>query len=194
MIAITRQPRRTTSAQEQDNEQFLKLVPAITRYARFALRDLQPQEREEALSEVLAQAFCAFRRLVELGKQDLAYASPLARFAVSRLRAGRCVGANIKSRDVFAVANQCRRACLSNWLDMLADDSLTPVPDQVAFRLDFSAWLRVLNRRDRKLAEFLAVSNTTREAAEQFGVSRGRISQLRGELQASWTAFQGEAN
>jgi len=193
MIAITGQPRQTASAQDQDHEQFLKLVPTIIRFARFALRNLRSQEREEALSEVLAHAFCAFRRLVELGKRDVVYASPLARFAVARIRVGRRVGTKLKSRDVLAIANHCRRALLSNWVDMLADDSLTPVPDQVAFRLDFRAWLRMLKQRDRKLVKYMAMGNSPREAAERFAISTARVSQLRGELQASWTAFQGEA-
>ena len=192
MIAITGQPRQTTSARDQDHEQFLKLVPTIIRFARFALRNLRSQEREEELCEVLAYAFCAFRRLVELDRRDVVYASALARFAVARIRAGRRVGTKLKSRDVFAVSNQCRRALLSNWVDMLADDSLTPVPDQVAFRLDFRAWLRRLKQRDRKLVKYMAMGNSAGEAAERFTISTARVSQLRGELHASWTAFQGE--
>jgi hypothetical protein len=39
---------------------------------------------------------------------------------------------------------------------MLADDTLTTVPDQVAFRLDLPVWLQSLKRRERKLAEYLA--------------------------------------
>jgi hypothetical protein len=194
MIAISKSAREAVSAQGQENEQFLKLVPAISRYARLALRNLRSQEREEALCDVLAHAFCAFRRLVELGKRDVVYASPLARFAVARIRAGRRVGTKLKSRDVFAVANHCRRALLSNWVDMLADDSLTPVPDQVAFRLDFRAWLRRLKQRDRKLVKYMALGNTAREAAERFAISMARVSQLRGELHASWAAFQVEAH
>jgi hypothetical protein len=192
MIAIRKPSRETVCAEDQQNEQFFKLVPAIRRYALLAFRHLRPQDRDEALCEVLAHAFCAFRRLVELGKRDVVYASPLARFAVAHIRAGRRVGTKFKSRDVFAVANHCRRAVLSHWVDMLADDSLTPVADQVAFRLDFADWLRALNERKRKLVKFLALGNSPSEAAERFEISNARVSQLRSELYASWQVFQGE--
>jgi hypothetical protein len=179
----------------------MQLIPAMTRYFRFAFRELRYEEHQESVSEALAHAFCAFRRLVELGKQDLAYASPLARFAVAHTRAGRRVGSTRNSLDVFggqgrresSLKSLQARSSISNvWVESLADDTLTPIPDQVAFRLDFPAWLSNLSRRDRKLATFLAVGNTPAEAAERFGVSRPRISQLRGQLETSWRAFHGE--
>jgi hypothetical protein len=201
MIAIPKQSRQAASSQH--DERFLELVPTIEQYSRRAFRNLQPQSREEAVCSVLAEAYCAYRRLVELGKQDVAYAIPLARFAVARYRAGRCIGNRLNSLDVSAFVAQRRRGfslcsldpadTSSRWADVLADNTLTPIPDQVAFRLDFPAWLRGLNRRDRQLVRFLALGNTTTEAARQFGLTRGRISQLRSELRASWQAFQQDA-
>jgi hypothetical protein len=198
MIAIPKQS--TQPANAHHDERFLELAPAIERYARVAFRNLQPQAREEAICSVLADAFCAYRRLAELGKQDMAYPIPLARYAVARYRAGRCIANRANSRDVSDLVAQRRRGfrldslehadLKSTWADMLADNTLTPVLDQVAFRLDFPAWLRGLSRRDRNLARFLALGNTTSEAAQQFNVTRGRISQLRSKLQTSWQAFQ----
>jgi hypothetical protein len=195
MIAINKQPRPAAS-QERANELFLKLVPDITRYARFAFRRLQPEEREEALCEVLAWAFCAFRRLAERGRLDVAYAAPLARFAIVRFRSGRRF-ASKKASDVYAAA--ARRTSLSSlnatsdvWNDILVDNTQTPVPDQVCFRLDFAAWLRRLKERDCEMARFLAVGNTAREAAQRFDVSVPRVSQVRRDLRASWMAFQDE--
>ena len=136
MIAIPKQSRQAASSQH--DERFLELVPAIERYARWAFRNLQPQSREEAVCSVLADAFCAYRRLVELGKQDVAYAIPLARFAVARYRAGRCIANRLNSRDVSAFVAQRRRGfslrsldpagTSSSWADMLADNTLTPSP------------------------------------------------------------------
>ena len=87
MIAITKSPRQQNA---RNDEQFLTMIPAIQRYARSAFRNLRSQTREEAICAVVADAFFAFRRLVELGKQDVAYATPLARFAVRRYWTGRC--------------------------------------------------------------------------------------------------------
>ena len=202
MISTVERPRRELKLQR--NAQFLKLVPDIKRQANMTLRDLRPQDREEAICEVVAYAYCAFRRLVELGRQDVAYASPLARFGVARFRSGRRVGNKPNSHDVYVVAARRQRGISlvtlrpagtssDDWAEALADDSLTPILDQVAFRLDFPAWLRGLKRRDRKLAQFLALGNTPNEAARQFKVSEARVSQLRRELHASWQAFQDES-
>jgi hypothetical protein len=202
MIAISQPAQR--SPQIQDNELFLQLLPTIQDLACFAFRHLPRYEREEAISAVICDAYCAFRRLAELGKQQLAFATPLARFSIARFRTGRCVGNKLNSRDIASSAAQRRRGfCLESlesgdcgpsvWLEILADNRLTPVPDQVAFRLDFSAWLSVQKHRHRELARFLALGNKPSEAAQRFGVTQARISQVRRELQTSWQAFQGES-
>ena len=201
MIAITEQPRQTVTAQQ--NEKFLDMLPLIRSQARLAFRRLRPELKNELVQEVVANAYCAFAALVRRGKANIAYATPLANYAIRQVIAGRRVGTKLNSRDVTSIVAQrhqgfTRRTLPSNgsesniWSEILVDDSLTPVPDQVAFRLDFPAWLRIQNRRKRELAEFLAVGNSATEAAQRFGVSIPRISQLRSELQASWEEFQGE--
>jgi hypothetical protein len=74
MIAIPKQSPQPANA--HNDERFLELVPAIERHTRVAFRNLQLQSREEAVCSALADAFCAYRRLAELGKQDMAYAIP----------------------------------------------------------------------------------------------------------------------
>jgi len=201
MIAITKPERQ--DAPTHENEQFLKFVPDIERYARWLLRDLRAEEREEAVCEVLAFAFCAFRCLARHGKRDLAYATPLARFGVARFRCGRRSYSKRIGRDVFSHVVQRRRGFSLQslhsadsrgniWLEILADDTVTPVPAQVAFRLDFASWLRSLKCRDRKLVKLLAVGNTPGETAKRLRISRARVSQLRSQLQDGWRKFQGE--
>jgi len=150
---------------------------------------------------VVANACCAFQRLAALDKLDLAYASPLARFGVAQVRDGRRVGTRINSRDVYSARAQSRRGFRleslelagnrsGTWSEILADDSFTPVPDQAAFRLDFTAWLKRLGRRDRRVAEFLALGHSPSDAARRFHISRARVSQLRAQLRASWEQLQ----
>jgi len=74
----------------------------------------------------------------------------------------------------------------------VVDTRLAPVPDIVAFRCDFPAWLNTLSRRDRRIAEFLSLGNRTTDVAKRFNVSAGRVSQLRRELAESWKNFRGE--
>jgi len=202
MIVISKQTRQST--QVQDDEQFLQMMPTIKRHARLAFRNLQVHDREEAMSEVLCNAFCAFRRLTALGKQHLAFATPLARFAVAHFWAGRRVGSKLNSNDLASVVNQrqggfCLKSLQSGlseeraFIEVLADNRLTPVPDQVAFRIDFPAWLKIQNRRERELVGLLAAGNSATAAARHFGVSGARVSQVRSRLWSSWQAFQGEA-
>ena len=66
-----------------------------------------------------------------------------------------------------------------------------PVSDQVAFRCDFAAWLDSLKRRDRKDGPIPFPRQPHSDAAHKFGVSEGRVSQLRRELAQSWKDFTG---
>ncbi len=59
-------------------------------------------------------------------------------------------------------------------------------------RLDLTAWLRSLSRRDRRTAEHLALGNRPSETARQVGLSRARLSQLCRDLQVSWDMYQRE--
>jgi hypothetical protein len=201
MIAPVRKQCR--SIEQQHHDRFLEMLPLIRSQARLAFRRMRPEIKDELVQEAIANAYCRFSRLVRAGKADLAFATPLADFAIRQVIAGRRVGTKLNSRDVFSVVAQRRQGFSvqtlpsessgSNiWCEILADDTLTPVPDQVAFRLDFPAWLKIQNRRKRELAKFLAVGNSATEAAQRFRVTAARISQLRGELQASWQEFQGE--
>ena len=88
---------------------FLSLLPAIRRYVQLRFCHLRPAAREEAVAESIAAAFLAYRRLVRLGRQDLIYATPLAKFATLHVRNGRHVGGHQSSRDVLSQATQARR-------------------------------------------------------------------------------------
>ena len=79
------------------------------------------------------------------------------------------------------------------WQEAVVQDTrATPVFDIVAFRVDFADWLASLSRRDRRIAESLALGNRTTDVAKRFNVCAGRVSQLRRELAESWRQFVGE--
>ena len=201
MIAIAQKSQVRTRGWQR---RFLRLLPQIRRRAQHAFRRLNEEQREEAVADVIANTLAAYRRLVELGKEEMAYATVLARFAVAQYRSGRRVGSRKKSRDVLSPA---RRRCDGNevvsleslygeqagFVNALIDHRQTSIPDQAAFRIDFNTWLRRLRPRDRRLVKFLTLGNSPSEAADELHVSRGRISQLRDELHADWSAFHGEA-
>lgn len=78
------------------------------------------------------------------------------------------------------------------WREIIVEDTRTPVPDQVAFRIDFPAWLNSQTKRNRRIVEALAIGDTTGEVARRFTVSSGRISQLRRQFHESWREFHGD--
>jgi hypothetical protein len=62
----------------------------------------------------------------------------------------------------------------------------------VAARIDFADWLSRLCHRDRGVATTLAAGETGRDTARTFGISAGRVTQIREKLRRNWQAFQGE--
>jgi hypothetical protein len=179
------------------------MLPAIQTHARVAFGHLDAEACEDAVEEVIANCLVAFVRLVERGKTEVAYPSVLARFAVAQFRDGRRVGNRRNGHDVLSPYARKRNGIVverlegaqkdgSEWAEALAGDRRTPVLEQVAFRCDFPDWLSSLPRRNRRIAEALALGHSTKAVARRFGVSPGRISQLRGELSKSWLEFHGE--
>jgi hypothetical protein len=179
---------------------FLDLLPSIRRQARFAFRRLAPEAREEAVQEVVANAFVAMARLVERGKAALAYATPLAQYAIAQVREGRRVGGALSALDV--TSERCRRrhgvqvarldrwdSRCDAWREVLVEDATCTPAELAASRIDYPAFLATLGRRKRQIAEMLATGETTALVAQRFGLSPGRVSQLRQEFKAAWEAF-----
>ena len=63
------------------------------------------------------------------------------------------------------------------------------MPDQVAFRIDFPAWLATLTARERRLIRAIARNERTKDLSRMFELSQGRISQLRREFRDDWRRF-----
>ena len=181
---------------------FLALLPQIVAHAKFAFRHLRGEARQDAIQETIANALVAFVALVRRGKMSIAYPTVLARYAVAQINDGRRVGNRLNVREVlspyaqrlkgFKVERLDRRDEEDNeWCEVLVEDKTAGPFDIVRTKLDVDAWLHSLPCRDRKVAQFLSLGNRTRDAARKFGVSEGRVSQLRRELAKSWADFTG---
>ena len=182
---------------------FLRMLPAIRTQARFGFRNLRLEARAEAVQEVIANAFVAYRRLVELGHEDLAYPTPLAQYAIAQIREGRQIGNRLNVHDI--TSRYCQRRMgiridrlnrfddrRQSWVELVLEDRNATPAEIAILRIDFRRWLALLPRRHRCIAQKLAIGETTKTVAQQYGVSAGRISQLRRELQEAWREFQGE--
>ncbi len=184
-------------------QRFLALLPVILNYVRPAFRELGPEAKAEAVQEAVANALVAYARLVEQGRESVAFATVLARFAIAQVRAGRHVGGRLNAQDISSnYCQQKKRIRLGQldrfdpvencWQETIVEDRRTPILDQVCFRIDFPAWLDSLPPRDRKIAQCLAEGLSTTEVAGRFGLSLARVSQLRREFERSWLEFHGE--
>jgi hypothetical protein len=70
--------------------------------------------------------------------------------------------------------------------EALRDNTQTPPPEQAGFRIDFPRWLGTRSERDRRLAEDLMTGERTLDVSSKFGLSPGRISQLRRTFHEDW--------
>ena len=187
----------------QWQERFVALLPAILRYVTPAFNTLGPEAKAEAIQEAVANCCVAYARLVQQGRESLAFATVLARFAIAQVRTGRRVGGHLNVQDVLSdYAKYRKRFNVSRldrfglaegyWKEVTLADDKWPILDQVAFRCDFPAWLKTLSRRDRNIARALAAGERATDVARRFGISLARISQIRRKLERSWLAFHGD--
>jgi hypothetical protein len=108
-----------------------------------------------------------------------------------------------KDRDALSPLAQMRRCFVVGTLpafstlagnpleDALQDNTQTPPDEQACFRLDFPAWLGRLGARNRRIAEDMALGHRTQYLSRAYGVSPGRVSQLRREFHDDWERFCG---
>ncbi len=200
MISIVKQSHQVKKA--QGNVRFLEMLPRIRRQARLAFRRFCPERKDELVQEVVANAFCTFVALVHCGKADVAYATPLANYAIRQVIAGRQVGTKPNRRDVLSPKARADYGIVVERLDMfdekqgewraaLVEDRCATPADIAAARIDVATWLHSLTQRNRRIAKALARGETTSDVAQQFKLSSSRISQIRDELKTSWESFQG---
>jgi hypothetical protein len=178
------------------------MLPQIRSKARMAFRYFPRDVKEELIAEVLANAFCAYVRLIERGRGDLAYPTPLADYAIRQVRFGRRVGGQLNIHDVTSRYAQ-RAAGIAvesleqfdaekgEWSELLLEDRRAGPAETAAARIDVAAWFRSLARRKRRMAQALARGEATSRVARIFRLTPGRVSQLRQELKCSWDTFQG---
>lgn len=184
---------------------FLSILPHIQTHARIYFRHERcPGKKADRISEVVALCWKWFRQLAERGKNAANFAWVLANLAARHVRAGRRLCGQEKSKDVMStITQQCHGFVVeklpdystlqgSPIEDALQDNTHSAVPDQVCFRLDFPAWIATLNDRDQRIVEALALGHRTSDVARRFGVSAGRVSQLRDEFERDWRQFVGE--
>ncbi len=153
-------------------------------------------------------------RLVAQGKDPALFPSTLATYAARAVRSGRRLARMERPKDVLSPRAQqlhdfrveslpvSTRAAYEHlyssphgqqrqdaFEERLRDNTVTPVPEQVHFRLDFPAWLKTRTDRDRRVIRDLMAGERTQDVAAKYGLTAGRVSQLRRAFMEDWTRF-----
>jgi hypothetical protein len=181
---------------------FVSLLPVVQGVARAYFRDVRcPDRRADAVAEAAALAWSWYVRLTARGKDPAAFAGTLARLATRAAACGRRLAGQDRAGDVLAPT--CRRRWgfaivalppgtpdpRSEIADALADNTRSPVPAQVQFRVDFPVWRDGLSAIKRSIADQLALGHRTGEVAGRVGVTPARVAQVRGELRRDYLKF-----
>ena len=178
---------------------FVAMLPEIEQKLGLAFCRLDPEARDDAIEEGIVHSLLAYVRLVEQGRAEVATPSSLAWYSTRHVKRGRPAAGRMNGKDPLSRYAQIGNGIHierhpDDWIDTLAEDKRAPVPDQVAAKMDVSAWFASLTKRMKEVAKDLAFGCSTSDVAKKHGVSAGRISQMRRMLEASWAAFQNEAS
>jgi hypothetical protein len=181
---------------------YLRLMPTLLRVARHHFRHVGcPDRRHDLICEVLALCWLWHGRLAAKGRDPAEFATVFAATAAKAVNSGRRLCGCEKARDALSPACQRRRgftvsplpsgsAMIGNDFDeALRDNTQTPIPDQVQFRIDFPRWADGLPAQKRTVLERLAGGEKTQEVAAAVGLTPARVSQLRREFHDDYAAF-----
>ncbi len=188
------------ATQEPLHVAFLALLPKIERHGQVHFRHLRcPHRKADAVAEVVALAWKWYQRLAEVGKDAADFPSALAIYATRAVRSGRRLCGQEHAKDVLSTTAQSRHGfnvhllsgASSHLQEALSDNTQTPVDEQAAFRVDFPAWKNGWPERDRRLIDDLMLGERTCDVSAKYGLSPGRVSQLRRDFCEDWARYCG---
>ena len=140
-----------------------------------------------AFTTLLARAVNSGRRLTGTAKaKDVMNPATQRRhgFRVEPLPASSAVGYD------HLYASPLGQELQDAYEERLRDNTVTPVPEQVCFRVAWPAWLATLTGREHRMIAAMAQNERTKDISRKFEVSPGRISQMRREFHDNWRRFQ----
>jgi hypothetical protein len=139
---------------ENLHETFTRRLPELQAMALARFRRLRPDARREAVQNTAALAWMYWLRLAEAGRaDDQGILTSVWWYAIKQTAMRRTIarGSGMhrrRRRDAYDLRSGTIQHLDFNFF---VGDS-TPVPDAVAFRLDFPAFMSTLNERQRAMA------------------------------------------
>jgi hypothetical protein len=193
-------------------------LPKIARHGQVYFRhENDADKKADRIAEMIGLAWQWFVHLTERGKDPTCFPCALAVLAARAVKCGRRVAGMVKARDVmnelaqhrhgFVVASLSTSPATSRdnlfgkphgqrqqdeFEERLQHNLVTPIDEQVQFKLDFADWLHTLTARERRLIRAMLRNERTKDLSRQFELSQGRISQLRRQFRDDWRRFLGD--
>ncbi len=195
-----------------NENRFLRYLPAVEKHAAIQSRHLSELDREEYLAEAVAAAFVNYHSATQRGTEHTITPSTLANYAVLHVKGMRHVGGRADSTtDAMSSRAQYTRGfkvhglkwndsraynCMTDgfaptWNLAMVEDCSTPVPDQAAFRIDWSTFLKRQTDRTRSAMSLLAAGHSRREVSEYLGTTPPAVTQRMARVERQWRRFQG---
>jgi hypothetical protein len=199
------------------HDRFLELLPRIETHGKIYFRHKKGAEKAEILQEMRALAWKWYRRLMQRGKDPAQFVFNFTRVLVRAVSCGRRVVGMEPVKDVLSPRCQREHSVRVEPLpsstaashetlyatvrgqhehdaleERLRDNTQTPVPEQAAFRVDWPAWLQTLTDRSRRIIDDLMNGERTLDVSRKYGVSPGRVSQMREWFHDSWERFNAD--
>jgi hypothetical protein len=193
---------------------FEALLPRIIDCLRKACWRLRCAEsRADFIAEGVGLCWKWFCRAVAKGKDVASFVTAMAKLAARAVQYGRTVCGQQKAKDVMSLTAKRKHGVVVErfgsgqihfqtassgvghqhkeilFEDALAENTVTSIPQQVMFRVDWPRFVEKQSHRDQQLMEFLAAGNSNQDAATKFGLTPGRVSQLRRSWCEAWQEF-----
>jgi hypothetical protein len=205
-----------SSARDLHDRFVTLLLPRLVTHAsvKFRLHKCRAR-RDEAIQECLSLAWQWYVRLCRRGKDPIDFPVAFVGYVVRAVKSGRRLCGIERARDVLSPLAQQRQGFAVESLpsstrtsmhdlygkpqgqemhdafeERLQDNTVTPPPDAAAFRIDWPRFFAALKARDQDLAVFLSLGHSCTAAAAKFGLTPGRVTQLRQQWHRNWLAFE----
>jgi hypothetical protein len=176
---------------ENLHESFIRQLPTLEMTALARFQKLDPEARQEAVQNTTALAWTYWARLIA---QNRAVDAGLLRsvwwYAMRQTKMERTISRGDGMEGKGRQDAYDRRSKPIQHIDFnYYIGASTPIPDQVAFRLDLPRFFETLSERQRKMAMDLATGMTTNEVAKKHGVSAAAVSQFRSRFKVLLERF-----
>lgn len=185
----------TAPASDLQQEFLSVIAPRVTRYARLRALAARRDNRQEIVAESMAVAWRLFLRLHEQGRGHQTLSKSFVHYSVLHALSDRHFGGKSSCRCVMSRKTQRALGTVVESINSqsvlndrtLIDRKATPA-ELACLRIDFKEWHGALPPRQQQMVDLLMTGERPSDVAEQVGLSRARISELRGVWRRQWEA------